>query len=321
MKSTKFYLDVVTEKKLSLCQFYCPVDRATTVLAHTYAPNDIIVLHTFIDYNIIFQFNRFDEFQFNYMWCAYLDKNMKKCEGNFIETLNHFTSKKMVVLVYVDFYNYLINLEHIETTNLVTHHAHSSVSIYYPVDEEYKVFHFNSHGCATTLNNCYNKYITRKRYKTIPLDQPLDHYVYTRFIRTVNKHPTTKIHYQYDSTAEFNYLGPNLQYADCSGICFTFPFLICRNFIMNYRCSSIIALPENMGTIRMRSTYTNLRAGLLNTFIYRTMNVYIKEFVDLLIPDAEIDLTFEDIHESIRSKGRNMLRAILHDYVNLLTVE
>lgn len=315
MKSTKFYLDVVTEKKLSLCQFYCPVDRATTVLAHTYAPNDIIVLHTFIDYNIIFQFNRFDNFQFNHMWCAYFDKNMKKCEGNFIETLNHFTSKKMVIIVYIDFYNYLIDTEHLEKKNIITYNAHSSVSIYYPVKTEYNIFHFNSHGCATTLNKCYHKYITRTRCKIIPLNQPVDHYVYTQFISTVNKHPTTKIHYQYESTAKFNYLGPNLQYSDCSGICFTFPFLICRNFIMNYRCSSTIPLPENMGTIRMQSTYTNLKTGLLNTFIYRTMNVYIKEFANLLIPHAEIDLTFEDIHESIRSKGRNMLRAILHDFI------
>ena len=61
----------------------------------------------------------------------------------------------------------------------------------------------------------YNKYVTRKRYKNIKLNKPLDFYVFDHLFKYINKYNETyhpnSIMINYDSTKLYNYDGPNLQ--------------------------------------------------------------------------------------------------------------
>jgi hypothetical protein len=81
MKSTDFYLNKITKKELATSKFWNPAVKATSKInKNTY--DDIVVLQTFIDYNIIFQKDgSFDDTQFQRMWCTFYNENMEEYEG------------------------------------------------------------------------------------------------------------------------------------------------------------------------------------------------------------------------------------------------
>lgn len=317
MKSTDFYLNKITKKELATSKFWNPVVKATSeVNKDTY--DDIVVLQTFIDYNIIFQKDgSFDDFQFHRMWCVFYDENMEKYEGYFIETLNYFTFyENKTVILYIDLINYLIDYEHLEKKGTLGYSCHSSVSIYYPIgNKQYNVYYFNSHGNATKHASWeYQKYITRKRTKSIKLNKPLDYYVIDRLINTINKHESTTLTYNYEPTEYFNYMGPNMQQGDTKGICFAFPFLISYYIIKNYRNTNFI---EENNTIRRISSYCKMiNNGNIHKIIYIIMSSYLYDFTDLLSKDTETNV--DDINDIIGRKGGHFVRMILHDFTNLV---
>jgi hypothetical protein len=316
MKSSEYYLKAINNKNLATTKFYCPVVKATSQINKT---DNIVILHTFIDYNIIFRNDgSFDDSQFKRMWTAFYNENMEEYEGYFIETLNYFTNMNKTVIVYIDFMNYLINYEALDEKGTLEYLCHSTVSIYYPSDKnKYNVFHFNSHGNAT--KKCpweYKKYITRKRYKTIKLNAPLDYFVFDKFISVINKHPSTEIHYEYKKTDKYNYMGPNMQQGDNKGICFTFPFLISYYIIKNYRNTNYINNIDSNTPQRMTSFCKMMIKGNINQIIYIIMGAYLHDFNELVYNDSDEDI--ENITDIICRKGGHLVRSLLHDFTKLV---
>lgn len=315
MRSCEFYLNKINKQRLVTCDFHCPVTETSAHIKNQHGVNDIIVLHTFIDFDVLFQSNESDEFdesQFNYMSCAYYDEDMNKCEGNFTETLNYFTKQKKIVLVYTDFYNYLVDEEYREKKEgLIQHACHGTLSIYYPYQKQYNLYHFNSHGCATKSSAWqYTKYITRRRTRTCRLDMPVDYYVLTKFVKCINQHVTSNhTYYNYKNTSEFNYMGPNLQQGDKNGICFVFPFLICCNILKNYN--------KHSGSSRTRSFQTWMAQGNIDKIIYTIMDPYVYD-LDFAMYDNS-DKCIDKITTNIGEQGGNMSRRLLHDFMNLLS--
>lgn len=315
MRSCDFYLNKINKQNLATCTFHGPVPETSALINNKHSANDIIVLHTFINFDILFQTNESDEFdesQFNYMSCAYYDEDMNKQEGDFMDTLNYFTKQNKVVMVYTDFYNYLVDEEYRDKKEgLIQHMCHSTLSIYYPYQGQYNIYHFNSHGGATHAAAWqYAKYITRRRTRTCRLNMPLDYYVLTKFVTCLNEHVTSKhTYYNYKNTNEFNYMGPNLQQGDKNGICFVFPFLICCNILKNYNTHS--------GDGRTRSFQTWMAQSNIDKIIYTIMEPYVYD-LDSAMYDTS-DEYIEKINNNISAQGGNMARRLLYDFMNLLT--
>tara|TARA_B110000285_G_C15142673_1_gene632087 strand:+ start:5230 stop:6195 length:966 start_codon:yes stop_codon:yes gene_type:complete len=314
MQSVKYYQNKVVKEKLSVCEFHNMITKVSAITNNNHSSNDIVVLHTFIDFDIIFhEKTGFDNSKFDIMWCAYFDENMKKKEGLFMEILFKFASENKTIIVYNDFYNYLIDEEKFEKTNRLHYVSHGTMSLFYPTTKRnscsetcYQAYHFNSHGCATKEANWhYKKQITRTRAKTYVLDLPLDYYVFQQFVDSINNHFTTNyssaIQYTYKPTNQYNYMGPNLQQGDKHGICYVFPFMLTYYISKNYH-----------------TEYKRLtQKGNINKIIYKIMSSYVYDFTALSgLHDS--DESINTITDIISKKGGSLIRYWLHDFIKIL---
>jgi hypothetical protein len=314
MHSVKFYTNKVNSEKLAVCNFHNIITKVSTLTNHTHSSNDIVVLQTFIDFDIIFhKKNGFDNSKFDIMWCAYFDENMNKKEGFFMDILHKFASENKTILLYNDFYNYLIDEEKFEKTNRLHYECHCTMSLFYPTtkrngcSKNYQVYHFNSHGCATKAAYWqYKKKITRTRTKTYLLDLPVDYYVLQQFVDSINNYFTTNytsnIQYTYKPTDQYNYMGPNLQQGDNYGICYVFPFMV-TYYISKYYDTDFKRF---------------IQKGNINQIIYNIMSNYVYDFTTLRGFD-DSDETINTINNIIFKKGGNLVRYWLHDFITLVT--
>lgn len=316
--STKYYLNKINKFKLAISEFYSPVMYSSCLKNNVSGCDDIVILHTQIDFEILFQNNEIDEHLFSGMWCGYYDTNMEKREGYFIDVLNYFTDNNKTILVYVDFVNYLIDHD---VQDKLEYATHSTLSIYYPDNSNYKVYHFNSHGIATENSDwIYNKILSRTRYKEIQLDAPLDYHVISKFINFINKHETTDITYHYNHSDECNYKGPNLQKGDNIGICFVFPFILCCNFIDKFRESTKVT-SKNKDIFRVNSFYKLLNNNQIDKIIYTTMSYFIYDFIYLVKNKDINNESIETISNTIslsQKYGAHFTRHMLKEYFNLI---
>ena len=251
------------------------------------------------------------------MWCAYFDENMEKKEGYFMDVLHEFASKNKTILLYNDFYNYLIDEEKFEKTNRLHYVCHSTLSLFYPTtrrnsssktysETSYQAYHFNSHGCATKAAYWqYKKKLTRTRSKTYALDLPVDYYVFQKFVESINKYFTnmysSTIQYTYKPTSQYNYMGPNLQQGDKNGICYVFPFILTYYMSKDY----------HMEFKRLT------QKGNINKIIYKIMSVYVYDFTTL-DGICDSDESINTITDIISKKGGNLIRYWLHDFIKII---
>ena len=234
------------------------ITKISNKLAIMNSETNIEIIHTPIYLDLLFNVylkqydnlhtieNKFDDIKYRSplhilnLWCNYYENDTAKQVG-FNEVLNKYMKQKKNIFVYFDFHDYLINEEVLEQKNLVEHFIHSTCClIYLDKNNKYTTYYFNSHGNALSESTCiYQKYITRKRYKNLHLNYPIDFYVLNHLFKYINNqnkqyYPTSP-HIHYEPTQTYNYCGPNLQGGDKFGICFAFPFLFYINLISNFR--------------------------------------------------------------------------------------
>ena len=246
--------------KISNAAFDNNITRASNKLARQYSETDIEIVHVPIYFGLLFKTylenyndlndieNKFDDKDFHksplhilHLWCSYYDEYENK-RGSFIKLLNDYMKQKKNIFVYFDFHDYLIDEEILKKTGNLAYSVHSTCClIYLDNDNNYNAYYFNSHGEAlkSDIAHGYNKYITRKRYKNLKLNKPLDFYVLNHLFKYINKYNELynpgSLFINYEPNKKYNYYGPNLQEGDKFGICFVFPFLFYINLISNFR--------------------------------------------------------------------------------------
>lgn len=174
-------------------------------------------------------------------WCSYYENKENK-QGDMISRLNSLLNKKVNVFIYFDLHEYLINDDIHKKHDKLEYDTHSTCCLLYlDKNNNYNVYYFNSHGEALLNKHSfsYDKYITKKRYKKINLDLPLDLFIIDNLFKYINAYNKTyqlKAPYiNYKPDEKHNYCGPNLQEGDKYGVCFVFPFLFFINLILNFR--------------------------------------------------------------------------------------
>ena len=246
--------------KISNACFDNNITKISNKLAKQHMDSNIEIIHVPIYLDLLFKAYIRNNFNLNDMeeqfkkkltynsplhilnlWCSYYEGYENK-QDTFIHTLNKYIKQNKNIFVYFDLHDYLIDDESFKKTGKLTYSIHSTCCLIYPdKNNKYNAYYFNSHGEAlkSEVAHGYNKYVTRKRYKNIKLNKPLDFYVFDHLFKYINKYNETyhpnSIMINYDSTKLYNYDGPNLQEGDKFGICFVFPFLFYVNLISNFR--------------------------------------------------------------------------------------
>ena len=246
--------------KISNASFDNNITRASNKLAKQYSDTNIEILHVPIQFDLLFNTylkfysdlndieNKFNDCDFYksplhilHLCCSYYNDYENK-QGSFIDLLNDYMKQKKNIFVYFDLHGYLIDEEAFKKTGNLVYSVHSTCClIYLDNNNKYNAYYFNSHGEAlkSDVAHCYNKYITRKRYKSLRLNKPLDFYVINHLFKYINRfnklYNPGSIFINYETNEKHNYCGPNLQEGDKFGICFVFPFLFYINLISNFR--------------------------------------------------------------------------------------
>lgn len=278
------------------------IHKTCHVVKKEYNNDQIEVLQTYINFTDIFteysekgnMLNTFDK-----MWCGYYKNNTLE-EPFFITQLNNFMMQKKIIFVFLDFQDYLLCNK---TTNTNQHElvTHSTAAIFYPAGNDYKMFHFNPHGCGAIETKYYEKYITQWRKKRININLPVDLFVMNEFIKSYNTnikfYTTFHISVIYKPNKYFSYIGPNLQVGDSYGICYTFPFMLFHDLCKNWEVRNLL---ENNNETRRFPSYKKL---VLRGDFHKII------FINLSKIFKNVKLQFLD-YESCNKTGN-----IIHDYL------
>ena len=188
---------------------------------------DVIMLHVlwnFFDMIPLLENEKGIRRLYETMMCGCYDDKMKYREDPLHVILSEYMREGKVINVILNIVNY--ELDELETGNEYGHHSTSL--IFYPLPEgNYNCFYINSHGEAMLTTNKFDVRITRRRFKRLSFNEPIDILCikkYLSFLRKrINKYG---IQIFYDHTKNHNYYGANLQCADDHGVCFAFPLII-----------------------------------------------------------------------------------------------
>jgi hypothetical protein len=262
-------LELGNNNKISNASFNNLLTNVSNKLLQQNLEANFEILHVPIQFRLLFDrytknFKNFSEIDklletpFKYksplhilnLWCSYY-KDGECIQGGFIKRLNKYLKQKKNVFVYFDLHDYIINEDETKKDDNISYSVHSTCCIIYlDNNNNYNAYYFNSHGDALLSPSAYkyNKYVTRKRYKKIDLNLPLDLFVMNHLFKYINMYNKTyyndPVVINYKPNMTYNYLGANLQEGDKFGICFVFPFMLFVNIICNFR-NKIIYNVEN----------------------------------------------------------------------------
>lgn len=316
------------------------ITNISNKLCNVHKDTNFVVLHTYIDVNYLFDSymsnnfdlnnveNMFHTMNFNSplhvlnLWCNYYVGNTSKVK-QLSEVLAKNMKKNKNIFIYFDFHEYSINEDKSKDSNL-DYDVHSTCLLLHPDNNnQYNSYYINSHGEALSLSDCtYEKKISRKRYKTITLNYPLDFYVLNHLFKYINVHNKTYNNnvplINYKPTKKHNYIGPNLQGGDKFGICFVFPFLIFVNIILNFRIKFTIEYNNNY--YKYTSFCKLLKSNNIQKIIMLTMCNYNNNLKYIITQQQNIqnDLIEQDISCTIEKEGTKYTKYLYNILFNFI---
>ena len=160
------------------------------------------------------------------MECGFYNKKLEYLQDFAWLQLIDYMSERKIIYVVLNIENY--EMDSLETGNEYGHHC--TALIFYPKETgDYDCFYITSHGEAMMRTMNFDVRISRRRYRRISFDEPIDVVCvkqYLAFLQNYLKEFECNIKIHYDGTKNHNYYGPNLQCGDNYGVCFAFPLII-----------------------------------------------------------------------------------------------
>jgi len=316
------------------------ITKISNKLAIMNNETNIEIIHTPIYLNLLFKVyskhynnlhtieNKFDDI--NYLsplhvlnlWCNYYENDKAKQCG-FIDILHKYMKQKKNIFVYFDFHDYLIDEDILEEKGIIEHNIHSTCClIYLDKNNNYTTYYFNSHGEALAESPCiYKKYVTRKRYKNLQLNYPLDFYVLNHLFKYINNqnkqyYPKSP-HIHYEPNEKHNYYGPHLQGGDKFGICFVYPFLFYINLISNFRNKCTLEIENKK--YKFTSFCKLLKNNDISKIIRLVMCNYNKTCKQLVIQHNNDKIIDPQISVIIEKAGTNFTKYLYSLIYNFIT--
>ena len=273
--------------KHSSCEFNNEIIKKTNELKKKHYNKDLVVLHTGIYFDMIFDKDNTKNdvnLLFEDMYGAYYDDDMKLHEDFTCNIIDKFTKEKKTIFCWTDFIDYCAYRENDNANNELF--THSTLTIMTPTENDtYFVYQFNPHGRCQMDYKGYTKYVSRKRTKFFPCGELLDTYVINNYINAMNrclsKYTNNKTKLIYNNTKAHNYFGANLQSGDNFGCCFLFPFIIFIDVCKYYRESHIFETSSKR--LRFRSYKSLFDEQKFEKCIYVIISKYFKEISNMTL--------------------------------------
>ena len=310
--------------KYSSCDFNNEIIKAANELKKKHYNKDIVVIHTSIYFDYIFDNENSEKDRddlFEDMYGAYYDEEMNLHEDFTCNIIDKFTQQKKTIFCWTDFIDYAAYRENENAVNELF--THSTLTIMTPTENnKYFVYQFNPHGRCQMTYKGYTKYVSRKRTKFFDCGQILDTYVINKYISAMNrcldKYSKNKNRLLYDASKKHNYFGANLQSGDNFGCCFMFPFIIFIDVCKYYRESHIFETRNKR--LRFRSYKSLFDEKKFEKSIYVIISKYFKEISDMTLSfyskkrDAEEYEEYEDsIENNLEKHGNRYIKIIAYN--------
>ena len=217
------------------------------------------------------------------MDCGFYNKNLEYLEEFANIVLTECMEAGKIIYVVLNIENY--EMDELETGNEYGHHCTSL--IFYPKEDgDYDCFYITSHGEDMTLTTNFDVRITRRRYRRISFDEPIDVVCvkqYLTFLQKSMKEFKCNIKLHYDGTKNHNYYGPNLQCGDNHGVCFAFPLIIWYYLSNFYKKERYLITEKN--TLRVPPLEHLLKQKDLIFMVNTCFLAFHKKYEDILMED------------------------------------
>lgn len=277
-KVNKIGLDDIGEN----CYYNRAIDAIYKVINNITGKDEYNIVFTTIDYKKLFQtYNTKDGITINddTLLVEYYNNYCEMSSQYLFYHLNQLFAEKKPVIMIADLLNYMCLSD---GEDRLHNESHSAFYLFLPVDNDYEMLYFNSHGNYIEKEHThYNLYVTRYRAKLIELSCGVDFYVNRSFVKAFNKNVREyKLNSSicYNTTKLYNYNGINLQQSDNYGLCYAFPLLLFKSVIITQKNKNLI-LPSLAKLLEYRQ---------YNTFMLVALSYYSKKLIELL------NNTFED---------------------------
>ena len=306
----------------------------------------IFVTETSIDFKVLFDFwkkNGIDtpaDHLYSQMACLwYTDEGSET--GYFIPTCIRELIQKKIVYVLLDFHNYIPNRPHLISADALYECHATCLIIYLDNRNSLQMYHFNPHGQAGSYVNNYTFCISLRRRETFPLPTGLDRFVLTHLSETmnryINQYYTCLSPINYSITKEHNYMGPNLQAGDNTGICYVFQALLFCELIEWFDTKKEVIFFENMSGLQLKKKILEPCKSLLrnremfNLVMRSITSIYapLQKYVDCIevgggcINDSNVTMnemrSYCSIESVIEEKGNIFIKGLLGTLIPFLT--
>ena len=202
-------------------------------------------------------------------------------DDTLIEKLQEECEKRNIIFINTTLRNFSIDEE--EDGRYSTH---GICFILLPVahTNRYNLYYINSHGDVLLDEESFEYYKTRTRKGNVNFDKALEFIMVETIVKYLRY--KLKIDIRYDTSANYNYMGANLQEFDNQGMCFAYPMIIYYYFGCHYHNGKTIT--HNEQTLTSDTFYNMLITGNINKMIYFCYADYCKNLSKILIENSTI---------------------------------
>ena len=171
------------------------------------------------------------------LWGGVCDGSDRICDVFFIQSIIESIEENKIVFVLLGLDEYSVSTAPCGRRQKPVSHAVCALA-WAPRGESgtIRLHLLNSHGEDSTDHCEFERYITRRRVRTLGLRRCLDAEVMASVGAAVEDESRGRCTVDYAPGPAHNYLGPNLQQGDSVGICFVYPLLFFE-FICNDVCA------------------------------------------------------------------------------------
>ena len=166
-------------------------------------------------------------------------------------------------------------------------------------EKHYRLICLNSHGGVLETTKSHIRPISKKKYKTATLSEPLDFILMKRLVASFDNYcKTTGVKNQtleYKGDSQHNYFGANLQVHDDYGCCFIYPIVF--NLVLFTHMRNSFRKNSKSPT---NNSIELLKTGQIDLFVYECLaqvDGKINKYIDLYANDKTRDL--DDLEEDI----------------------
>ena len=261
--------------------------------------------------------------------------------GYFIENCLSALMQNKIVYALLDFHNYTPNRPNLITAEFLYECHATSLIMYLDSSHTIQMYHFNPHGQAGAYVNNYQFCTSLRRRVGFPLPTGVDRFVLTHLSESMNRyrlkhHPFLPM-IQYSISKQHNYLGPNLQAGDNTGICYVFQALFFCELIEWFDTKKEIIVHESKPYLQLKKqilepTKTLIRHRQIFEIIMRSIVSLcpaLQNHVNMIcegggrVNDAEVTMSemrcYCALESMIEEKGNIFIKGLLGALIPFLT--